>query len=122
MGLQAPSILYGPFPRPDLSLLLPCFSDLLHHFLTLTYVTSSLCVQVLLHHHSVDEISYITKDTQAFDYHRAFDYASGKEEHHSWDCDTSVCELRVSHLEDDEGVCSPSFTSLPPSLPSRQSP
>lgn len=79
MGLQAPSILYGPFPRPDLSLLLPCFSDLLHHFLTLTYVTSSLCVQVLLHHHSVHEISYIAKDTRD---HRAFGYVCGKEGHH----------------------------------------
>ncbi|XP_024247050.1 phospholipid phosphatase 3 isoform X1 [Oncorhynchus tshawytscha] len=63
-----------------------------------------LVIKVLLHHHSVDEISYIAKDTQAFDYHRAFDYASGKEGHHSWECDTSVCELRVCHLEDEAGL------------------
>ncbi|CDQ87545.1 unnamed protein product, partial [Oncorhynchus mykiss] len=74
-----PSILYGPFPRPDLSLPLPCFADLLHHFLTPTHVTSSLCVQVLLHHHSVHEISYIAKDTRD---HRAFGYVCGKEGHH----------------------------------------
>lgn len=36
-------------------------------------------VQVLLHHHSVHEISYIAKDTRD---HRAFGYVCGKEGHH----------------------------------------
>lgn len=36
-------------------------------------------MQVLLHHHSVHEISYIAKDTRD---HRAFGYVCGKEGHH----------------------------------------
>lgn len=42
----------------------------------------ALCVpQVLLHHHSVHEISYIAKDTRD---HRAFGYVCGKEGHHKF--------------------------------------
>lgn len=37
--------------------------------------------QVLLHHHSVHEISYIAKDTRD---HRAFGYVCGKEGHHKF--------------------------------------
>lgn len=45
-----------------------------------SWFTSSACVvQVLLHHHSVHEISYIAKDTRD---HRAFGYVCGKEGHH----------------------------------------
>lgn len=41
-----------------------------------------LCfIQVLLHHHSVHEISYIAKDTRD---HRAFGYVCGKEGHHKF--------------------------------------
>ena len=43
-------------------------------------VTLYICaVKVLLHHHSVHEISYIAKDTRD---HRAFGYVCGKEGHH----------------------------------------
>lgn len=36
---------------------------------------------MLLHHHSVHEISYIAKDTRD---HRAFGYVCGKEGHHKF--------------------------------------
>lgn len=45
----------------------PTWSFLCEHF------------QVLLHYHSVHEISYIAKDTRD---HRAFGYVCGKEGHH----------------------------------------
>ena len=45
-------------------------------------VTSYIsAIQVLMHHHSVHEISYIAKDTRD---HRAFGYVCGKEGHHKF--------------------------------------
>uniref|UniRef100_A0A3Q3X625 PID domain-containing protein n=1 Tax=Mola mola TaxID=94237 RepID=A0A3Q3X625_MOLML len=53
-----------------------------HHSLNLLTHLSHICIRhVLLHHHSVHEISYIAKDTRD---HRAFGYVCGKEGHHKF--------------------------------------
>lgn len=48
-------------------------------YLVLANTFIFFAIKVLLHHHSVHEISYIAKDTRD---HRAFGYVCGKEGHH----------------------------------------
>lgn len=55
---------------------------------------------MLLHHHSVHEISYIAKDTRD---HRAFGYVCGKEGHHKFVAIKTAQSVSVSAVTGEGG-------------------